>query len=68
MAVKIRNAKRKLASQTRYANELRIDIEIAQGHPLTTAQDYELQNMLADETVTVQDAAKRLIALRPGTL
>jgi len=65
MALKIRNAKRSLTAQPRYVVELRMDIEIDQGHPLTTAQDKALKQLLSANNVTVQDAADRLIALRP---
>jgi len=65
MALKVRNAKRKLTSQPRYATELRLDIEIDQGYPLTTAQDIALREMLTDDKVTVGEVAERLIALRP---
>ncbi len=65
MALKIRNAKRKLASQLRYVVELRMDVEIGQGHPFTTAQDKTLQQLMKDGNVTVQQAADQLIALRP---
>lgn len=65
MALKIRNSKRRLTAQPRYVNELRLDIEIDQGYPLTTAQDITLKRMLADNNVTVQEAADRLVALRP---
>ena len=68
MALKIRNAKRKLASQTRYVVELRLDVEIDQGYPFTTAQDKMLQQLLKDGTITVQQAADQLIALRPKTI
>lgn len=65
MALKIRNSKRRLTAQPRYVNELRLDIEIDQGYPLTTAQDITLKRMLADNNVTIQEAADRLVALRP---
>jgi len=65
MAVKIRNAKRKLNAQPRYLAQLRMDIELDQGHPLTTAQDIALESMVAQGVVSVQDAADRLLALRP---
>jgi hypothetical protein len=65
MAIKVRNAKRMLTSQPRYPTELRLDIEIEQGYPLTTAQDIALREMLKDDRVTVREAADRLIALRP---
>ncbi|HKZ85682.1 MAG TPA: hypothetical protein VJ793_18755 [Anaerolineae bacterium] len=65
MALKVRNAKRRLTSQPRYPTELRLDIEIDQGYPLTTAQDIALREMLADGKVTVREAADRLVALRP---
>ena len=65
MALKIRNARRRLNSQPRYATELRLDIELDQGYPLTTAQDIALKQMLADDDISVQVAADRLVALRP---
>lgn len=65
MALKIRNAGRRLNSQARYATELRLDIELDQGYPLTTAQDIALKQMLADDDVSVQVVADRLVALRP---
>ena len=65
MALKVRNAKRRLTSQSRYATELRLDIELDQGYPLTTAQDKALKQMLIDDEIMVQVAADRLVALRP---
>ncbi len=65
MALKIRNARRRLNSQPRYATEMRLDIELDQGYPLTTAQDIALKQMRADADLTVQVAADRLVALRP---
>ena len=65
MALKARNAKRRLTSQSRYATELRLDIELDQGYPLTTAQDKALKQMLIDDEIMVQVAADRLVALRP---
>jgi hypothetical protein len=64
MALKIRNAKRKLGANSRYAYELRLDIELDQGYPLTTAQDKAIKQMLANDKLTVQEAADRLVALR----
>ena len=65
MTLKVRNARRRLTSQSRYATELRLDIELDQGYPLTTAQDKALKQMLIDDEITVQVAADRLVALRP---
>jgi len=65
MALKIRNAKRRLTAQPRYAVELRMDIEIGQGHPLTTAQDKAFKQLLSANNVTVQEAADRLMTLSP---
>ena len=65
MALKVRNAKRKLTSQPRYSTELRLDVELDQGYPFTTAQDKAMKQMSADDNVTVQEAADRLVALRP---
>jgi len=65
MALQVRNVKRKLTAQPRYAVELRLDVEIDQGYPLTTAQDIALREMLKDDKVTVREAADRLVALRP---
>ena len=44
---------------------LRMDIELDQGYPLTTAQDVALKQLAKDVNVTVQQAADRLMALRP---
>jgi len=65
MSFKVKNAKRILLPDTRYLKELRLAIEIDQGYPLTAAQDVTLKQMLASRTTTVQQAAERLIALRP---
>ena len=65
MALKLRNAKKLLNAQSRYVNEMRLNIELDQGYPLTTAQDIALKQMLADDKITVQQAADRMIALRP---
>jgi len=65
MAFKVKNAKRILLPDTRYLKELRLAVEIDQGYPLTAAQDVTLKQMLASRTTTVQQAAERLIALRP---
>ncbi len=67
MALKLRNAKKLLNAQSRYVNEMRMDIELDQGHPLTAAQDLALKQMVASGTTTVQQAADRLIALRPNS-
>jgi hypothetical protein len=50
---------------TRYLKDLRLQIEIDQGYPLTAAQDVTLKHMLANGKTTIQQAAERLIALRP---
>jgi hypothetical protein len=65
MALKLRNAKKLLTSQSRYVNDMRIDIELDQGYPLTTAQDIALKQLLTDDKITVQQGADRLITLRP---
>ena len=65
MAFKVKNAKRILLPDTRYLKDLRLQIEIDQGYPLTAAQDVTLKQMLANGKTTVQQAAERLIALRP---
>ena len=65
MSFKVKNAKRILLPNTRYLKDLRLQIEIDQGYPLTAAQDVALKQMLASGTTTVQKAADRLIALRP---
>ena len=65
MAFKVKNAKRILLPDTRYLKDLRLQIEIDQGYPLTAAQDTALKQMLANGKTTVQQAAERLIALRP---
>ncbi len=65
MPFKVRNAKKILLPDTRYLKDLRLQVEIDQGYPLTAAQDIALQQMLEAGNVTVQQAAERLIALRP---
>ncbi len=65
MVIKIKNAKKIVLPDTRYLKELRLAIEIDQGYPLTAAQDIALKQMLASRTTTIQQAAERLIALRP---
>ena len=65
MVFKIKNAKKIILPDTRYLKELRLAIEIDQGYPLTAAQDIVLKQMLASRKATVQQAAERLIALRP---
>jgi len=65
MPFKVKNAKKILLPDTRYLKDLRLQIEIDQGYPLTAAQDIALNQMLEAGNVTVQQAAERLIALRP---
>lgn len=65
MALKIRNATRKLGANPRYSYELRMDVELDQGYPLTAAQDKALKQMLVDGKLSVQEATDRLVALRP---
>lgn len=65
MAIRLRNAKRKLDGQPRYLSQLRMDVELDQGYPLTTTQDIALEQIVAEGRLTVQEAADRLIGLRP---
>ncbi|HLF27247.1 MAG TPA: hypothetical protein VJG32_13000 [Anaerolineae bacterium] len=65
MPLKVRNAKKRLTTQPHYLVQLRLDIELDQGYPLTTAQDLALKQMVAEGSLTVQAAAEQLIALRP---
>jgi len=67
MALKVRNKKKIILPNTRYADQLRMDVEIDQGYPLTATQDLEYRKMLAKGDVTAQEAADRLIELRPGS-
>lgn len=67
MAFKIRDKKRLILPNTRYAEQMRIDLELDQGYPLTAAQDVEFRKILEKGDVTVQEAVERLIELRPGS-
>ena len=64
-AIKMKNPKKKLAPGTRYANDVRMAIEMEQGPPLTTTQDITLEQLEAEGKVTVQEAVEKLLAMRP---
>ena len=67
MAFKVRNKKKIIRPDSRYTYQVRMDIELDQGYPLTATQDLEFRKMLGKGGVTVQDAVDRLIELRPGS-
>ncbi len=63
--LKIKNAKKIVRPDTRYANDVRMAIEMDQGYPLTTTQDVTLEQLTAEGKATVKEAVDKLIALRP---
>ncbi len=65
MAIKVKNAKKKVQPETRYVNDVRMAIEMEQGNPLTTAQDQLLRKLAAEGKTTVRAAVDKLIELRP---
>lgn len=65
--LKIKNAKKTVQPNTRYANDVRMAIEMDQGYPLTTTQDVTLEQMAAEARYTVQQAVEKLIELRPAS-
>lgn len=65
--LKIKNAKKIVRPDTRYANDVRMAIEMDQGYPLTTTQDVTLEQLTAEGKVTVKEAVDKLIALRPAS-
>ncbi len=65
--LKIKNSKKTVRPATRYANDVRMAVEMDQGYPMTTTQDVTLEQMTAEETYTVKQIVDRLIALRPAS-
>jgi hypothetical protein len=65
--LKIKNAKKIVRLDTRYANDVRMAIEMDQGYPMTTTQDVTLEQMTADAQYTVQQLVDKLIELRPAS-
>jgi hypothetical protein len=65
--LKIKNARKTVRPDTRYANDVRMAIEMDQGYPMTTTQDVTLKQMTADAQYTVQQLVDKLIALRPAS-
>jgi hypothetical protein len=65
--LKIKNSKKKVRPDTRYANDVRMAIEMDQGYPLTTTQDVTLEEMTAEGMYTVKQAVERLVELRPAS-
>lgn len=65
--LKIKNAKKTVQPNTRYANDVRMAIEMDQGYPMTTTQDVTLEAMTAEAKYTVQQAVEKLIELRPAS-
>ena len=45
MAIKVKNAKKIVVPGTRYANDVRMAIEMEQGNPLTAGQDILLEQL-----------------------
>jgi hypothetical protein len=67
MAIKVKNARKIVAPGTRYANDVRMAIEMEQGNPLTAGQDILLEQLAAEGKTTAQQAVEKLLALRPKT-
>jgi hypothetical protein len=65
--LKIKNPKKTVRANTRYANDVRMAIEMDQGYPMTTTQDVTLEQMTADGQYTVQQLVDKLIELRPAS-
>ena len=65
--LKIKNAKKKVRPDTRYANDVRMAIEMDQGYPLTTLQDVTLEQLAAEEQYTVKQIVEKLVELRPAS-
>lgn len=65
--LKIKNGKKTVRPNTRYANDVRMAIEMDQGYPMTTTQDVTLEQMTAAEEYTVKQAIERLVELRPAS-
>lgn len=63
--LKIKNAKKIVRPNTRYANDVRMALEMDQGYPMTTTQDVTLEQLTAEEKHTVQQVVEKLIELRP---
>lgn len=63
--LKIKNAKKIVRPNTRYANDVRMALEMDQGYPLTTTQDVTLEQLTAEAKYTVQQVVEKLIELRP---
>jgi len=65
MAIKVKNARKIVVPGTRYANDVRMAIEMEQGNPLTAGQDILLEQLAAEGKTTAQQAVEKLLALRP---
>ncbi|MBI5566912.1 MAG: hypothetical protein HY870_18585 [Chloroflexi bacterium] len=65
--LKIKNAKKTVQPDTRYANDARMALEMDQGYPMTTVQDVTLESMTAEAKYTVQQIVDKLIELRPAS-
>ena len=65
MAIKVKNARKIVVPGTRYANDVRMAIEMEQGNPLTAGQDILLKQLAAEGKTTAQQAVEQLLTLRP---
>ncbi len=63
--LKIKNAKKIVRPNTRYANDARMALEMDQGYPMTTIQDVTLEAMTGEAKYTVQQVVEKLVELRP---
>lgn len=65
--LKIKNAKKTVRPDTRYANDVRMAVEMDQGYPMTTIQDVTLEQLTVEGKHTVKQVVDRLIELRPAS-
>ncbi len=65
MAIKMKNPKKVVLSGTRYADDVRMAVEMEQSTPLTTGQDILLEQLAAEGKTNVRQAVEKLLALRP---
>jgi len=65
--LKIKNPKKIVRPNTRYADDVRMAIELDQGYPLTATQDVMLEQMQNEARYTVKEIVDKLIELRPAS-
>lgn len=65
--LKIKNPKKIVRPDTRYADDVRMAVELDQGYPLTATQDVMLEQMQIEARYTVKEVVDKLIELRPAS-